>query len=202
MSVTRIGLEREIGLVLARDHPNPHHVLGAHPAEGGVAIRVYRPGATAVRALFDERDAGELDQVDPGGVFEGDVPGASLPLRYRLEVEYASGSTFVLDDPYRFLPTLGELDLYLAGEGRHEELYAKLGVHLREVDGVAGAAVRRLGACRPVGQRRRRLQRLGRPAAPDADARVAPASGSSSSRRSSRGRTTSSRSARRTAGSC
>ena len=46
----------------------------------------------------------------------------------------------MLDDPYRFLPTLGELDLYLAGEGRHEELYAKLGAHPREMDGVEGTA--------------------------------------------------------------
>ena len=51
-----------------------------------------------------------------------------------------TGRPFTLDDPYAFLPTLGELDLHLAGEGRHEELYAQLGAHVREVDGVAGTA--------------------------------------------------------------
>ena len=64
----------------------------------------------------------------------------SLPLRYRLEVTYPGGSTFELDDPYTFLPTLGELDVHLAAEGLHERLYEKLGAHVREVDGVGGTA--------------------------------------------------------------
>ncbi len=140
MSVTRVGLDRELELVRARDHPNPHHVLGAHPADDGVTIRAYRPGATAVRALPEGGDRVELDPARADGIFEGFVRGASLPLAYRLEVEYPDGNAFVLDDPYRFLPTLGELDLYLAGEGRHEDLYAKLGAHPREMDGVEGTA--------------------------------------------------------------
>ena len=41
-------------------------------------------------------------------------------------------------DPYSFLPTLGEMDIHLAGEGRHEELWCRLGAHVREIDGVAG----------------------------------------------------------------
>ncbi len=43
-------------------------------------------------------------------------------------------------DPYAFAPTLGEIDLYLAGEGRHEELYEKLGAHVTEIDGATGVA--------------------------------------------------------------
>jgi 1,4-alpha-glucan branching enzyme len=39
-----------------------------------------------------------------------------------------------------FPPTLGELDLYLAGEGRHEEIYQRLGAHVRELEGVTGVA--------------------------------------------------------------
>src|SRR5439155_14991997 len=74
------------------------------------------------------------------GLFEGVVRPATLPLRYKLEVGYPGGHTIELEDPYAFLPTLGELDLHLAGEGRHEELYEKLGAHVREVDGVTGIA--------------------------------------------------------------
>ena len=59
---------------------------------------------------------------------------------FRSEVSYPGGATFELDDPYAFMPTLGELDLHLAREGRHEELYEKLGAHVREVDGVEGVA--------------------------------------------------------------
>ena len=39
-----------------------------------------------------------------------------------------------------FSPTLGDLDLYLAGEGRHEEIYRRLGAHRRQLDGVDGVA--------------------------------------------------------------
>ena len=61
---------------------------------------------------------------------------AASPLRYELEVAYPDGNTFTLRDPYAFTPTLGELDVHLASEGRHEELYEKLGAHVRTLDGV------------------------------------------------------------------
>jgi 1,4-alpha-glucan branching enzyme len=38
----------------------------------------------------------------------------------------------VADDPYRHLPTLGEVDLHLIGEGRHEALWTVLGARVRE----------------------------------------------------------------------
>ena len=68
------------------------------------------------------------------------IPDAKLPLAYELEVRYPAGETYTLRDPYSFMPTVGELDLHLAGEGRHEELYGRLGAHARELDGVAGVS--------------------------------------------------------------
>ena len=82
----------------------------------------------------------ELEPRNGGGVFEGTIPGAQLPLDYELEVRYPAGDTYRLRDPYSFLPTLGELDIHLAVEGRHEELYERLGAHPRELNGVAGVA--------------------------------------------------------------
>jgi 1,4-alpha-glucan branching enzyme len=116
---------------------DPHSVLGAHPAKGGVLIRAYRPDAESVRVL--PMDV-ELEQPNGDGVFEGTIPGAKLPLDYELEVRYPGGATFVLRDPYSFLPTLGELDIHLAAEGRHEQLYERLGAHPRELHGVTGVA--------------------------------------------------------------
>ncbi len=116
---------------------DPHAFLGAHPAKGGVVVRAYRPDAESVRVL----PMGVALKAQKGsGIFEGVVKGATLPLEYELEVRYPAGDTYVLRDPYAFLPTVGELDLHLAGEGRHEELYARLGAHPRELDGVAGVA--------------------------------------------------------------
>jgi 1,4-alpha-glucan branching enzyme len=116
---------------------DPHAYLGAHPAEGGVVVRAFRPDAESVRVL---PMGVELQRLRGDGVFEGTIEGAELPLDYELEVRYPAGDSYVLRDPYAFQPTLGELDVHLAGEGRHEELYARLGAHPRVVDGVAGVA--------------------------------------------------------------
>jgi 1,4-alpha-glucan branching enzyme len=116
---------------------NPHAVLGAHEAKDGVVVRAYRPEAVGVRI----QPAGvEAELKDPAGLWEALLPTASLPLDYELEVSYADGNTFTVRDPYSFLPTLGELDLHLAMEGRHENLYERLGAHVREIDGVTGTA--------------------------------------------------------------
>ena len=50
------------------------------------------------------------------------------------------GNTYTVRDPYAFLPTLGELDIHLVMEGRHEDLYTRLGAHVREIDGVTGTS--------------------------------------------------------------
>ena len=81
-----------------------------------------------------------LTEIHPGGIFEGELEDAELPLRYKLKVDYGAAGKFTIDDPYSFLPTLGELDLHLIGEGRHEELYERLGAHVLEHDGAQGTA--------------------------------------------------------------
>ena len=65
---------------------------------------------------------------------------------YRLEVSYDDGAVITVADPYRFLPSLGEVDLHLFSEGRHERLWEVLGAHPRsfttpdgEVNGVSFA---------------------------------------------------------------
>jgi 1,4-alpha-glucan branching enzyme len=132
----------ELDAVVRREHSNPHAVLGPHPAEGGVVVRAYRPGAAGVTVkLAGERAQPlELAEIHPGGVFEGLIEGAEMPLRYQLEVDYGRGGTFTIHDPYAFAPTLGELDLHLMGEGRHEELYDRLGAHVRTHEEVRGTA--------------------------------------------------------------
>jgi 1,4-alpha-glucan branching enzyme len=124
--------------------PNPHGVLGAHEAEEGVVVRALRPEAQAVRVRASDKLSQalevEAELKDPAGLWEALLPKARLPLEYELEVEYPDGNTFTVRDPYSFLPTLGELDLHLAMEGRHEHLYELLGAHVRELDAVVGTA--------------------------------------------------------------
>jgi 1,4-alpha-glucan branching enzyme len=133
-------LAEEVELVVRRDHPDPHHLLGAHASNGDVVVRAFRPGAERLRVIPEGEAPVEARRTHPSGLFEGLVPGVTLPLRYRLEVGYPDGSAVELEDPYGFLPTLGELDLHLAAQGRHEQLYEKLGAHVREMDGVVGTA--------------------------------------------------------------
>jgi 1,4-alpha-glucan branching enzyme len=113
--------------------------LGAHKENGHVVVRAYRPAADRVVAHVEKGADVELEQAGDG-LFEGIVENARLPLRYELEVAYPDGNTFTMRDPYSFEPTLGELDLHLAGEGRHEELYQRLGAHVTEIDGATGVA--------------------------------------------------------------
>ncbi len=55
-----------------------------------------------------------------------------------MPVCYASGETMSKHDPYYFSPALGELDLHLIGEGKHHQIYRKLGAHPTVRDGVSG----------------------------------------------------------------
>jgi 1,4-alpha-glucan branching enzyme len=71
------------------------------------------------------------------GIFEGFVSGKTFP-NYRVKAVYEDGSQWLEDDPYRHAPTLGELDLHLIREGRHEELWKALGSNVRD-GGVAFA---------------------------------------------------------------
>ncbi len=98
-----------------------------------------RPAAQAISVKVGRRKPTPLTQVHPAGIFEGTVKG-ELPLKYTLEVDYGAGGTFTIVDPYSFLPTVGELDLHLMGEGRHEALYDRLGAHVRTIDGISGTA--------------------------------------------------------------
>ncbi|MFJ7292426.1 1,4-alpha-glucan branching enzyme [Streptomyces collinus] len=120
--------------LLGGTHHDPHSVLGAHPVPGGIAFRAFRPYALSVTVVAGELRA-ELHD-DGEGFFSGLLPLREVPA-YRLVVEY-EGTVLETEDAYRFLPTLGDLDLHLIGEGRHEELWTALGAHPMTHEGVTG----------------------------------------------------------------
>jgi 1,4-alpha-glucan branching enzyme len=125
----------ELDRLVSGAHHDPHAVLGAHPnADGGTVIRTLRPEAKAVEAIVDGKRVA-LERVHDGGVFEGVL---HAPLTdYRLAVDYGE-NTVTVDDPYRWLPTLGEIDLHLIGEGRHENLWQVLGAHVQRYETPGG----------------------------------------------------------------
>ena len=113
---------------------NPHEVLGAHVGEGGVTVRTVRHLADAVAVVTPDGTFPAEHEQD--GVWVAVLPGETVP-DYRVQVTYGEETTTV-DDPYRFLPTLGEMDTYLISEGRHEELWEVLGSHVKHYSGDMG----------------------------------------------------------------
>lgn len=115
---------------------NPHGVLGTHQTAAGWAVRTLRPDAVAVAVLDQDGSRYEATQLHAGGIYEAALP--QQPGDYRVEVVYANGdggtNTYTVDDPYRWMPTVGELDQHLIREGRHERLWDVLGAHVRRYD--------------------------------------------------------------------
>jgi len=143
----------DLKLLLAAKHPQPHSVLGMHRARQG------RSEGMLVRALI--RDAAECSVIDardpaalmaggaarwpmtllaPEGVFEVFIPDRREFFRYQLRVKLHDGEIRQRADPYAFLPTLSEQDVYLFNEGNEHRIYKKLGAHVRLIDGVAGVS--------------------------------------------------------------
>ncbi|MFC6061280.1 1,4-alpha-glucan branching enzyme [Streptomyces ochraceiscleroticus] len=126
------------GRLLSGTHHDPHALLGAHPVRGGVLFRALRPYALSVAVLAKGLRAELHDEGD--GLFAGVLPLSEIP-DYQLVITYGEGPDaheITVHDPYRFLPAIGELDLHLIGEGRHEELWQALGARIMEHEGVTG----------------------------------------------------------------
>ncbi|MFV0495338.1 1,4-alpha-glucan branching protein GlgB [Mycobacterium sp.] len=118
----------DVALLICGTHRDPHAVLGAHEYGDHTVIRVFRPKANRVVALVgDERFP--LRHLD-SGLFAVALPFVDL-VDYRLEICTDGTGPQVVADGYRFLPTLGEIDLHLFAEGRHEQLWDVLGAHRR-----------------------------------------------------------------------
>ena len=93
----------------------PHDVLGPHRLPDGTwVIRTRRPMARTVTAELDDGTAVTLAHVR-SGVWEGTTP--HQPRAYEIVATYDGAPDFRADDPYRHLPSLGEMDQYLIGEG-------------------------------------------------------------------------------------
>ncbi|CAM5323160.1 1,4-alpha-glucan branching enzyme GlgB OS=Streptomyces alboniger OX=132473 GN=glgB PE=3 SV=1 [Streptomyces alboniger] len=121
--------------LLEGTHHDPHGVLGAHPVAGGIAFRALRPYAKAVSVVADDLRAELRDDGD--GFFSAVLPLPAAPDDYRLHITYEEAELGT-HDAYRFLPSLGEFDLHLIGEGRHERLWEALGARPMVHQGATG----------------------------------------------------------------
>ena len=137
-----------LGWIAEGSHYDPHSVLGQHHVVGTgkattplTVIRARRPLALEVAAVLAGGQRIELAHIGHG-LWEG---AHTLGLGdYAIDTTYSDGQKWLADDPYRFAPTVGELDLHLMREGRHERLWDVLGArfvsHVGVTALVAGTA--------------------------------------------------------------
>ena len=142
--------DAEIDSLSQASHGDPFAALGVHADESGrLWLRAMLPGAAQV-AVLDASNGeliGALTQRRADGFFEGPLNVADRSAEratdrpnYRLQVRWADGHSAIVDDPYRFPLVLGELDIWLLGEGSHLRPFEVLGATQRVMLGVAGTS--------------------------------------------------------------
>lgn len=134
----------EIRRIITVDHHDPFQVLGAHvvnvDGKNVVAVRAFLPDASEA-IVVEERNGRrefQMEKVDDNGFFESLIFDWYDVLPYRLKKKSPSGETEVIYDPYSFLPTLTDFDLYLFNAGDHHRIYEKLGAHPMTINGIQG----------------------------------------------------------------
>ncbi len=136
----------ELHRLLDGEHQDPHSILGAHPAsvgdQTGIVIRALIPNASRVECHLDDGRVVQMSCEAEGlsSLYGAFVANATFPVNYQFRFYYPDGAVWDRGDPYRFLPTLGDVDLHLFNEGTHRELWKKLGAHPRTIDGVSGVS--------------------------------------------------------------
>ncbi|HCJ49484.1 MAG TPA: 1,4-alpha-glucan branching enzyme [Microbacterium sp.] len=123
--------------VAAGSYHAPHDVLGPHEVADGWVVRARRPFADAVVLERAGEEPVALTHL-AHGIWEGALE--AQPGAYEIVASYGGAPDYRADDPYRHLPTLGEVDLHLIREGRHERLWEALGSQVRRFDGVSGVS--------------------------------------------------------------
>ena len=124
-------MRTELDRLAGGAHHDPHSVLGAHPVSGrGPRSATLRPLAERVAWCWTTAPPHDMKH-QAHGVFETTVQGSTRSPSYTLSVRVRRApSRTRRGDPYRHRPTLGEVDLHLIGEGRHERLWEVLGARV------------------------------------------------------------------------
>lgn len=126
----------------------PHDLLGMHLLETkqgkatALVVRAYLPGVEGCEVvdLADPKKRYLLERLSEDGLFEGMIKGRSEVFPYRLQSEQSNGEVRQFHDPYCFLPSLSEEDVYYFCSGHDPQAHHKLGAHPRKMEGVPGVA--------------------------------------------------------------
>jgi 1,4-alpha-glucan branching enzyme len=132
----------ELASIIQCQNRAPHQLLGMHPlGDGsGLIVRAFLENASEVEVVpTQEKDKPHftLGKLHEAGLFEGVTYAAHRVYAYDLRIRDYQGGIREIRDPYSFLPTLGETDLFLFGQGNERRIYDKLGAQSRVIDGVS-----------------------------------------------------------------
>jgi len=133
----------QVESVIRNLHHDPFQILGPHEIEVNGSknwvVRAFVPDSTEVY-LFNPGTGEEypMRSAHNQHFFEVVLPGHKEIFMYQYRIVAMNGHERFVHDPYFFLPQMGELDLYLFGQGDHHKIYEKLGAHPMEVNGVKG----------------------------------------------------------------
>ena len=133
----------QVESVIRNLHHDPFQILGPHEIEVNGSknwvVRAFVPDSTEVY-LFNPGTGEEypMRSAHNQHFFEVVLPGHKEIFMYQYRIVAMNGHERFVHDPYFFLPQMGELDLYLFGQGNHHKIYEKLGAHPMEVNGVKG----------------------------------------------------------------
>ena len=145
--ISKVSLP-ELERVIRAEHSDPHCVLGMHVVSNKgkdcISVRAFIPQAKKVTLIdiADESKKYELVKIHVDGFFETLISDRTEWFMYKFAIESEAGDNWTSYDPYSFQPTIGEMDLYLYGEGTHYQIFDKLGAHpmvVNEVEGVSFA---------------------------------------------------------------
>ena len=118
-------------------HGDPFAVLGLHRVGNTRIVRTFQPQARSVALIDAGGDTlAEMKRMHTDGLFEARMPPRKRSYRFR--ISNYDNSSYDIEDPYRFASSLGDLDLYLLGEGSDRRIYQKLGAQVCALDGVHG----------------------------------------------------------------
>lgn len=143
-------MKEQIDRLLRAEHYDPFQVLGVHftgKDNRTAIIRCFQPHARSVDLLIDNQVI-PMDKVRDEGLFEHMLDRQKIadsnldPYNYQYKITFYDGVVHTINDPYRFLPVLGEQDQFLFNFGTNYELYKHMGAQPGSYSHIQGTIFR------------------------------------------------------------
>ncbi len=128
-------------LVIRGDYKDPFTVLGMHREKGKLIVRALLPQAISVSVVDSSsgKEIAPMQRWEDTALFVAEMEEKKAFFTYRLKIDWGD-HVQELEDPYRFPPVLGDIDVWLLSEGTHHRPYEKLGAHPLEMEGIHGVS--------------------------------------------------------------